>query len=83
MAKPHPSPKPLQRLYVQKERCSVDSFNDDVRRIANLLVYDQSTAQIPPMLVAAAQLYLSYAPFDMPNEPERAGMEISGEFTAR
>lgn len=58
-------------------------FNDDVRRVANLLAYEQPTDQIPRMLVEAAKLYLSYAPFDMPNEPERAGMVASGEFIAR
>ena len=59
------------------------TFNDDVRRVANLLAYEQSTAQMPPMLVAAAKLYLEWAG-EMPEPVIRTAPELaSGEFTAR
>lgn len=61
----------------------LDKFNDDIRRVAQLLAYEQPTDAFPPMLITMAKLYNSWIPFDMPNEPERADMEISGEFTAR
>jgi hypothetical protein len=61
----------------------LDKFNDDVRRVAQLLAYEQPIDDFPPMLVTMAKLYNSWAPFDMPKEPERAGMETSGEFIAR
>jgi hypothetical protein len=61
----------------------MDTFNDDVRRVANLLAYEQPTDEFPPMLVTMAKMFNSYAPFPMPVEPKRAGMEASGEFIAR
>lgn len=61
----------------------LDKFNDDVRRVAQLLAYEQPTDGFPPMLITMAKLYNSWIPFDMPNEPERAGMETSGEIIAR
>lgn len=60
----------------------LDDFNQRVRRVANLLAYEQPVEE-SPLVVAAAKLYLSYEPFPMPNEPSRFGMETSGEFTAR
>jgi hypothetical protein len=35
------------------------------------------------MLVTMAKMFNSYAPFPLPVEPKRAGMEASGEFIAR
>jgi hypothetical protein len=61
----------------------LDTFNQDVRRVANLLAYEQPVDDQPPMLVTMAKLYLAWAPFDMPDEPSRFGMQASGEFTAR
>ena len=61
----------------------MDTFNNDVRRVANLLAYEQPTDNIDPMIVTAARLYNLWAPFPMPDEPVRFGMEASGEFTAR
>ena len=61
----------------------MDTFNDDVRRVANLLAYEQPVDEFPPMLITMAKLFNEWAPFPMPKEPLRAGMEISGEFTAR
>lgn len=61
----------------------LDTFNEDVRRVANLLAYGQKVDEFPPVLVTMAKMYLNYAPFDMPNEPKRFSMEISGEFIAR
>lgn len=61
----------------------LDTFNDDIRRVAQLLAYEQPTDGFPSVLITMAKLYNSWIPFDMPNEPERAGMEASGEFTAR
>lgn len=61
----------------------LDTFNEDVRRVANLLAYEQSTAQIPPMLVAAAKLYLGWWD-EMPEPVIRTKPEVaSGEFVAR
>jgi hypothetical protein len=60
-----------------------DTFNEDVRRVANLLAYEQPTTQIPPMLVAAAKLYLSWDG-EMPEPVIRTAPETaSGEIAAR
>lgn len=60
-----------------------DTFNEDVRRVANLIAYEQSTAQMPPMLVEAAKLYLKWDG-EMPEPEIRTKPETaSGEFTAR
>lgn len=61
----------------------MDEFANNVRRIANLLAYEQPTGDAPRLLVVAADLYNKWAPFPMPDEPARYGMEASGEFTAR
>lgn len=61
----------------------MDEFNNNVRRLANLIAYEQDTGNAPKMLVVAATLYNEWAPFPMPVEPVRFGMEASGEFTAR
>jgi hypothetical protein len=61
----------------------MDTFNNDVRRLANLIAYDQDTGDAPKLLVVAATLYNQWAPFPMPVEPARFGSEASGEFTAR
>ena len=61
----------------------LDTFHSEVRRIANLLAYEQPIDAQPRLLVAAAQLYLHYQPFTMPEEPSRYGASASGEFTAR
>lgn len=45
----------------------LDTFNDDVRRVAQLLAYDQPVDEFPPTLITMAKLYNSYAPFDMPS----------------
>jgi hypothetical protein len=77
------------------EEYPLNMFNEQVRRAANLRAYEKPLEAIEHQLkmrshrdyfrlvMAAVDLYLTYAPFDMPNEPERAGMEISGEFIAR
>lgn len=70
----------------------MDGFNEKVRRIANLRAYDERIDDISiavdtfgtdlRLLVVAADMFLSYIPFDMPErgpEPTTA----SGEFTAR
>lgn len=60
-----------------------DTFNEDVRRVANLLAYEQSTAQMPRMLVEAAKLYLAWSD-EMPEPVIRTEPEVaSGEFIAR
>jgi len=61
----------------------MDEFNNNVRRLANLIAYDQDTGDAPKMLVVAATLFNEWAPFPMPIEPPRFGSEASGEFTAR
>jgi hypothetical protein len=61
----------------------MDEFNNNVRRLANLIAYDQDTGDAPKLLVVAATLFNQWAPFPMPDEPLRFGMEASGEFTAR
>jgi len=61
----------------------MDEFNNNVRRLANLIAYDQDTGDAPKLLVVAATLYNQWAPFPMPVEPPRFGSETSGEFTAR
>lgn len=62
----------------------MDGFNDAVRRLANLIAYEQPIpSDTDRWLLVCAQLYNSYAPFPMPNEPKRFRHEVSGEFTAR
>lgn len=61
----------------------MDTFNDDVRRVANLLAYEQPTDEFPWVLVVMAKLYNSYAPFDMPVVELPRTRTVSGEFTAR
>ena len=61
----------------------MDEFNNIVRRLANLLAYEQDTGDAPKMFVVAATLYNEWAPFPMPVEPSRFNSEASGEFTAR
>lgn len=61
----------------------MSEFNDAVRRLANLIAYEQDTGDAPKMLVVAATLYNQWAPFDMPDEPLRFGGVASGEFAAR
>jgi hypothetical protein len=61
----------------------LDTFNDDVRRVAQLLAYEQPTDGFPPTLIKMAKLYNEWAPFDMPKEAPRFSAEASGEFTAR
>lgn len=61
----------------------LDTFNQDIMRVANLLAYEQPVDGQPRMLVEAAKLYLKWDG-EMPEpvirtEPETA----SGEFTAR
>jgi len=61
----------------------LDTFNQDVRRVANLLAYEQPVTEQPRMLVIAAQLYLGWDG-EMPEPVIRTAPEVaSGEFTAR
>lgn len=61
----------------------MDTFNDDIRRVAQLLAYEQPTDGFPTVLVTMAKMYNAWIPFDMPDEPLRFSMETSGEITAR
>lgn len=61
----------------------LDTFNEDVRRVAQLLAYDQPVDGFPPTLITMAKLYNSYAPFDMPSWELPRTRTVSGEFTAR
>jgi hypothetical protein len=71
----------------------MEMFNENVRRIAALRAYEQRIEDIAEgtnihggdlhLLVACADMFLLYMPFDMPHEPARLSMEASGEFTAR
>lgn len=64
-------------------RTMLDTFNQDVRRVANLLVYDQPVEGQPRMLVEAAKLYLAWDG-ELPEPVIRTKPEVaSGEFTAR
>jgi hypothetical protein len=70
----------------------MDTFNETVRRIANLRAYGMDAEQVTMhvqgtgtelrLLVVAADMFLSYAPFDMPERTEPTS-PVSGEFTAR
>lgn len=61
----------------------MDEFNAKVRRIANLLAYEQPVDREPRMLVVAAELYNSYVPFDMPIVVLPNSRTVSGEFMSR
>lgn len=71
-----------------------NSFNEQVRRVANLRAYEKPLDRIRHeiklngdtdylrLIVVAADMFLAYAPFDLPERgPEPT--EVSGEFTAR
>lgn len=61
----------------------LDTFNQDIRRVANLLAYEQSVSEQPRMLVEAAKLYLSWDG-ELPEPVIRTAPETaSGEFVAR
>lgn len=72
-----------------------NAFNDQVRRIAGMRAYEKPIEAIRHqiklngdtsylrLLVVAADLFTSWAPFPMPVEPKRFGSSISGEFVAR
>lgn len=70
----------------------MDTFNEKVRRIANLRAYDERIDDIAiavdtfgtelRLLIVAADMFLSYMPFDMPERTEPPAT-MSGEFTAR
>jgi hypothetical protein len=70
----------------------MEMFNERVRRIANLRAYGMEPADIIKqvdapvenvyLLVACADLFIQYAPFDLPERTEPAP-SVTGEFTAR
>lgn len=70
----------------------MEFFNERVRRIANLRMYGMTPEEIFKqveatetelrLLVACADLFLDYAPFDPPKRTEPTS-PVSGEFTAR
>lgn len=70
----------------------MEFFNEKVLRIANLRSYGATTEEVIAsvsapqdelfLLLAAADMLLSYMPFDMPERTEPAPM-TSGEFVAR
>jgi len=60
----------------------LDTFNNEIRRLANLLAYEQPTGEASPIMVAAARMYLGWDG-EMPEpvirtEPEVASGEIAG-----
>jgi len=59
----------------------LDTFNQDVMRVANLLAYEQPVAK--DIITIAAQMYLEWAG-EMPEPVIRTKPEVaSGEFIAR
>jgi len=70
----------------------MEFFNERVRRIANLRMYGRTPEDIIKqvdatetelrLLIAAADMFLDYAPFDLPERDEPTS-PVSGEFTAR
>lgn len=61
----------------------LDTFNNEIRRLANLVAYEQPTGDAPPMMVAAARMYLGWDG-ETPEPVYRTGSEVaSGEITGR
>jgi hypothetical protein len=70
----------------------MEMFNEKIRRIANLRAYGERIDDIAiavdtfgtelRLLIVAADMFLAYIPFDMPERTEPTS-PISGEFTAR
>jgi hypothetical protein len=61
----------------------LDTFNNEIRRLANLVAYEQPTGEASPMMVTAAKMYLAWDG-EMPEPVIRTAPETaSGEISAR